>query len=196
MRFAQTAWVGSAIRLRAIEPKDAQYYAKFNEDSIASRNVFRIVPPMSDSDYENEVCNLSRRVRDEEVFALAIERLSTPGMVGAISVKSADARSGSFEHGLAIEPSYQRSGYGSQASVLLLRYMFGERRYHKSSVSIYGHNEPSLAMHRKLGYSIEGRLREHEFFGGRYCDVVLMGMLASEFFDNYSAIVLSAQNDG
>jgi RimJ/RimL family protein N-acetyltransferase len=46
---------------------------------------------------------------------------------------------------------------------------------------VWSFNEPSLAFHRKLGFTEEGRLRDHEFFAGRHHDVVLFGMTAPEF---------------
>jgi RimJ/RimL family protein N-acetyltransferase len=63
--------------------------------------------------------------------------------------------------------------------------MFGERRYHKCEVAIHAYNEASLALHDKLGFQAEGRLRDHEFFAGRYHDVVLMGLTVGEFAERY-----------
>lgn len=45
--------------------------------------------------------------------------------------------------------------------------MFGEQRYHKCEVGIYDFNHASLALHHRLGFTEEGRLRDHEFFAGR-----------------------------
>jgi RimJ/RimL family protein N-acetyltransferase len=63
--------------------------------------------------------------------------------------------------------------------------MFGERRFHKCGVSVYAFNEASIALHTKLGFQIEGRLREHEYFGGRHHDVVMMGMTIHEFTERH-----------
>jgi RimJ/RimL family protein N-acetyltransferase len=74
--------------------------------------------------------------------------------------------------------AHQRRGYASEAVLLLLRFMFGERRYHKCEVHIYAYNLASLALHRSLGFVDEGRLRDPEFFAGGHHDVVVMGMTA------------------
>ncbi|WP_231333359.1 GNAT family N-acetyltransferase [Actinomadura graeca] len=42
-------------------------------------------------------------------------------------------------------------------------------------MGIYAFNEPSIALHRKLGFAEEGRLRDHEFLDGRHQDLVLEG---------------------
>lgn len=69
----------------------------------------------------------------------------------------ADPAAGRFGYGIAIGRPYQRRGYASEAVVILLRYLFGERRYHKCEVGIYAYNEPSVALHRRLGFVEEGR---------------------------------------
>ncbi|MGW4913764.1 GNAT family N-acetyltransferase [Streptomyces sp. NPDC004270] len=75
---------------------------------------------------------------------------------------------------------------GWLAVVMLLRFMFGERRYHKCQARIFAHNEASLALHRRLGFVEEGRLRDHVFFAGRHEDLVVMGLLAVEFAQLHS----------
>lgn len=80
-----------------------------------------------------------------------------------------------------IDPDHRRKGYAAEAVVLVLRFMFAERRYHKCLAAIFAHNEASLALFRRLGFTEEGRLREHVYFAGRHHDLVMMGMLADEF---------------
>lgn len=45
--------------------------------------------------------------------------------------------------------------------------MFAERRCAKCQARILAHNEASLALHRRLGFIEDGRLRDHVFFAGR-----------------------------
>ncbi|MFF3787668.1 GNAT family N-acetyltransferase [Streptomyces sp. NPDC001933] len=82
---------------------------------------------------------------------------------------------------MTIGVDHRRKGYATEAVVVLLRFMFAERRYHKCLAAILAHNEASLALFRRLGFTEEGRLREHVFFAGRHHDLVRMGMLAGEF---------------
>ena len=177
-----SSWTGKLVRLRAIEPNDWEYYERFATCSQSERNVFRICRPRSAAEQQREAERLAERPGDDDRFALAIERISTPGMIGAISTREVDVRAGAFEYGLAVESAHRRHGYGSDAACILLRYMFGERRFNKCTVRIFDFNTASLWMHRRLGFVEEGRLRQQEFFAGRYCDVVVMGLLAAEYF--------------
>jgi RimJ/RimL family protein N-acetyltransferase len=90
-------------------------------------------------------------------------------------------RAGWFEYGITIGTDHRRKGYAAEAVVMLLRFMFAERRYHKCQARIFAHNETSLALQRRLGFNEEGRLRDQAFFAGRHHDVVMMGLLADEF---------------
>ncbi|MGW8375649.1 GNAT family protein [Streptomyces sp. ODS28] len=86
-----------------------------------------------------------------------------------------------FEYGVTIDAEQRRKGYAGGAVALLLRFMFAERRYHKCEARIFAHNEASLELHRRLGFTEEGRLRDHVFLAGRHHDLVMMGILAEEF---------------
>ncbi|WP_263399734.1 GNAT family N-acetyltransferase [Saccharopolyspora pogona] len=118
-------------------------------------------------------------------FRLAIEALVGGEPVGSVSTQDTDPCAGRFSHGVVISDEHQRRGYASDALLLLLRFMFGERRYHKCEARILAYNAASLALHDKLGFVSEGRLRDHEFFAGRHHDLVIMGMTAPEFSERH-----------
>ena len=118
---------------------------------------------------------------DDDRFRLAVEATATGELVGTVGSHRTGPRSGWFEFDVTIGADHRRQGYATEAAVLLLRFMFAERRYHKCLAAIFAHNEASLALFRRLGFTEEGRLREHVFFVGRYHDLVMMGMLADEF---------------
>lgn len=120
------------------------------------------------------------KCRDDR-FRLAVEATVTGELVGTVGSHRTGPRSGWFEFDVTIGADHRRKGYATEAVVLLLRFMFAERRYHKCLAAIFAHNEASLTLFRRLGFTEEGRLREHVFFAGRHHDLVMMGMLANEF---------------
>lgn len=117
----------------------------------------------------------------DDRFRLAVEATATGALVGTVGSHRTGPRSGWFEVDVTIGIDHRRKGYAAEAVVLLMRFMFGERRYHKCLAAILAPNEASLALFRRLGFTEEGRLREHVFFAGRHHDLVMMGMLANEF---------------
>jgi RimJ/RimL family protein N-acetyltransferase len=83
---------------------------------------------------------------------------------------------------VTIAPDHHRKGYAREAIILGLGYMFGERRYQKCQVYVHDFNEASQALVSSIGFTLEGRLRRHDFFGGRYHDNLIFGLLAEEYF--------------
>lgn len=172
-------WTGGRIRLRGIEPDDWTAFMGFTADEEGLGDV--IQPPRSAESFRAWVREQSVAGTDGDCFGLTVEAVDTGEAVGVIGSRMADPRSGWFEYGITLGAEHRRKGYATEAVVTLLRYMFAERRYHRCQVRIFAHNEGSLALHRRLGFVEEGRLRDHVFFAGEYHDLVMMGMLADEF---------------
>lgn len=174
-------WVGDLVRLRAIEPEDWEALRKFDENTGDMRRADKIQLPFSDARQREWAEQAALKKPDGDRFQLAIESLADGVLVGSMTTFDIDYRAGRFMYGIAIGSEHKGRGYGSNAVSLLLNYMFGERRFHKCEANVWAFNEPSLAFHRKIGFTQEGRLRDHEYFAGRHHDVVLFGMTAPEF---------------
>lgn len=181
MASGSSVWRGDTVLLRGFSPDDWEYFLRFEEDSDDARAVFRVVPPRAPETHRKEVEQLAAESNGEDEFALAVASLETGQPVGAISTFAVDHRSGRFKYGLAIERSHRRRGYATDAARILLRYMFDERRFHKCEIDVHEFNGASIALHQGLGFSSEGRLRDHEYFRGRHYDVIVMGITAPEF---------------
>ncbi|GAA2516495.1 GNAT family protein [Streptomyces gobitricini] len=178
-------WTGERVRLRGIEPEDWQWFMEFDAHTHHQRSLDVLHPPRSAERHHAWAAEQSVAAPAGDTFRLAIEALDTGELVGSLSVNEADPRTGRFRYGIGIGADHQRRGYATDAVVLLLRFMFGERRYHKCEAAIHAFNDASLALHRGLGFVEEGRLRDHEFFAGRHHDLVIMGMTAPEFTERH-----------
>jgi RimJ/RimL family protein N-acetyltransferase len=106
-------------------------------------------------------------------------------MIGGINIIDVDRTNGTFAYGVGIHPEHKGHGYAAEAVVLVLRFMFDERRFQKCEVRVYDYNSASLSLHRKLGFVEEGRLRRHLFLAGDYHDEFVFGMTADEFCQRY-----------
>ncbi|MFC4610354.1 GNAT family N-acetyltransferase [Streptomyces maoxianensis] len=177
-------WTGKRVRLRGIEPDDWTAFLRFAVDEERSGDLLH--PPRSAEGYRAWAKEQAAAKSDGDCFQLAIEAVDTGEIVGAVGSHHADPRAGWFEYGVTIGADHRRKGYAAEAVVMLLRFMFAERRFHKCGARIFAHNEASLALQRRLGFIEEGRLRDHVFFAGRHHDLVMMGMLADEFAQLHS----------
>lgn len=178
-------WTGQRVRLRGIEPEDWSGFMQLDGHADHQRSVDMIYPPRSAAGYRSWAAEQAVASATNDCIRLAIETTDGRELVGSLSTHGVDARAGRFGYGIGIGAAHQRRGYATEAVLLLLRFMFGERRYHKCEARIYAYNVASLELHRSLGFVEEGRLRDHEFFAGRHHDVMVMGMTAVEFGERY-----------
>ncbi|MER5793088.1 GNAT family protein [Streptomyces sp. NPDC001980] len=174
-----SSWTGHRVRLRAVEPEDWTAFMRFADAD--GRRESRLDLPRSAESYRAWAKEQAVAECDDDRFRLAVEATATGELVGTVGSHRTGPRSGWFECDVTIGAEHRREGYAAEALVLLMRFMFAERRYHKCLAAIFAHNEASLALFRRLGFTEEGRLRKHVFFAGRHHDLVMMGMLANEF---------------
>lgn len=173
-------WQGQRLRLRGIEPADAEHFIRWNLDSERARHLDFVWPPQSDAAVRAWVAEQSGKLLEHDTFNWVMESL-VGEPVGAISTHDCQPRNGTFSYGLDVAREHQRQGYASEAIRLVLRFYFHELRYQKVTVPVHGDNPASLSLHAKLGFVREGALRRMLFTNGAYCDVVWWGMTREEF---------------
>ena len=173
-------WTGKKVRLRAVEPEDWEGFRALARDTVDVRDAGLVTPPRSDESFRSWTAERAARAPGGEAFRLVIQTLADGAFAGSVTVGETDTRAGRFRTGIEIAREHRGRGCATEATELLLTYMFAELRHHKCEVEVHAFNEASLALYRKLGFTEEGRLRQHEFFAGAHHDVVLLGITADE----------------
>ena len=176
---------GEKVRLRGLRLDDAEAFGAMDRDTEGSRRWGETNLPRSDARARSWIEEQVNKARTDDTTFLVIERIAGDVVVGSMSVGRASARHGRFGYGLGLGHEHRRQGFGSEAITLLLRFYFGELRYSKCDTSIYDFNEPSLHLHERLGFQVEGRIRQAIFTQGRYVDEILVGITADEFFERH-----------
>jgi RimJ/RimL family protein N-acetyltransferase len=180
MDAVQDFWHGKKVRLRAVEPSDAQYFIHWNRDSERAQNLDFVWPPQSEASVREYAEKESRRALENDTFHWMIEN-EKGETVGSINTHHCSPRDGTFEYALDIDPGQRGRGYAGEAILLVLRYYFDELRYQKVNVPVHADNAASIRLHEKLGFQLEGRFRRSFFTQGRYIDVLWYGMTGEEF---------------
>lgn len=72
-------------------------------------------------------------------------------------------------------------GIASECAARLMRYLFEEEGHHRLTADTDPRNEASNAVLRKLGFTMEGHLRQSVKTHIGWCDEYLWGMLASDW---------------
>lgn len=179
-------WIGTRVRLRALEPSDVDAFYTWNQDTGNQRKLAHVWLPSSRAALKQWLEKQSAKRTEGDEFMLVIENLEGE-FVGVISTHHCEPRVGCFQYGIGIMPAHQRRGYAHEAMRLVLRFMFLERRYQKVTAEIFSYNEPSQKMHEAFGFQFEGRIRRTLYTNGEYHDQLFYGMTREEFEERYNA---------
>jgi len=171
---------GKKIRLRAVEESDWELHYNWNLDSDNGRMTDEVWFPTSRTFVKEWAEREAKGGNEGDNFRFQIETLAGE-LVGTINTHTCNPRCGTFNYGLAIHPDYRRNGYASESIGLVLRYYFDERRYQKVNATVYSFNAASIALHERLGFVLEGRIRRLIYSGGTLHDELIYGLTNEEF---------------
>jgi RimJ/RimL family protein N-acetyltransferase len=86
------------------------------------------------------------------------------------------------ELGLLIgDPADWGRGLGGEATRLLVGYGFDSCNLHRIHLTVYEDNPAARRIYERVGFKLEGTLRQHGFREGRWWDIHMMSMLAEEW---------------
>ncbi|MFN8592026.1 MAG: GNAT family protein [Thermomicrobiales bacterium] len=179
-------WQGRSIRLRAIEPSDWPVYFAWNRDDDQARGVDCLHFPQSAEAVRQWAQQEADRGGDGDAFRFVIED-AYGEVVGNLNTHGCDPRVGAFSYGITIKQEHRRRGYAAEAIALVLRFYFQELRYQKVTVRVFSFNDASRALHERLGFVLEGRIRRTVFTAGQFHDEVIYGLTAEEFASHVSS---------
>jgi UDP-4-amino-4,6-dideoxy-N-acetyl-beta-L-altrosamine N-acetyltransferase len=93
---------------------------------------------------------------------------------------SVEAASKNAEWGFYIAPDAP-PGTGQRLGKTALSYAFNVLALHKVCGHVLHFNQRSIRFHEKLGFQLEGQLRDEHYDGSTYHDVVLFGLLRTDY---------------
>jgi RimJ/RimL family protein N-acetyltransferase len=179
--YSRYFWQGDKVRLRPVSAEDAEamFIGRLDSPSRADLQL-GIELPTSPEALRSSLGKWLDCKESDGVILFAVETLGGE-YAGGISLHSMDYKNGVFSFGVVIEAPHRGKGYATDAAAILLRYGFQERRFQKCNSATVHTNSASIALHRSLGFTEEGRVRRRWFYDGQYHDDVLFGMTAEEF---------------
>lgn len=77
--------------------------------------------------------------------------------------------------------AFRGKGYGTDALRIILRYGFCELNLHRIGLDVISYNKRAIRAYEKVGFQVEGVLREAVLRDGEKYDRVLMSILRSEY---------------
>ncbi|WP_018683221.1 GNAT family N-acetyltransferase [Actinokineospora enzanensis] len=173
---------GERVRLRAIEPEDADALWRWHNDPEAMRWL--------ETSYPESLAQIRKRMQDMapnsyERTRFAVETVADNRFIGIVCLRDARPETGRAEIDIYFGES-RNEGYGSEALRLLCKFGFDDMRLHAIQLWVAADNEIARHVYRKIGFVEEGRSREAFRRDGKLYDMVLMSMLAREYYERYA----------
>ncbi len=114
-------------------------------------------------------------------FQFAVTLKTTEQLIGncGVRMKSADAHEGDI--GYELDPQHWGQGYATEAARKIVQFGFTRFRLHRIWSWCVADNVASARVLEKVGMRQEGRLRENEYFKGRWWDTLVYAILDYEW---------------
>lgn len=110
-------------------------------------------------------------------------------IIGTVSARELSRFHGRVEIGYMLSGPYHRKGLGTRAvSIVLERFFDAWPFLHRVWLTTSAENVASQGLARKLGFSLEGVMREHFLINGKRKDQQIWGLLRSEWEGRRAAL--------
>lgn len=161
--------VGRRLRLRRANTRDLDYIMALQ---YSPENLQFIVP--FDADYHREIIT-SNGSRKSDII---IEENDTGFAAGYFMLRKLDTPCAEFTHVII---GRKGLGYGREALRLLLKWAFEIKKFHRVWIDSKEYNDIALHLYESSGFVREGLLREYLLTDGVWENLVVFGMLQSDY---------------
>ena len=123
-------------------------------------------------------------IRKEFVIWISNSEREVPvGIIGLFDIDYTNRKAG-FYITLG-EKDYQGKGIAKKATILFLREMFQTYQFHKIYLYTDVGNEPARKLYEKVGFTLEGILRDELFYKNHYVSRCYYGIFREEFVEKW-----------
>ena len=101
--------------------------------------------------------------------------------VGVFRVDRFDPTNRNAYVGADVVSALRKQGFATEMFQYVLTYLFDQCGLHRVALATMETNLAALKLYHRLGFIEEGRERQAIFRGGRFQDLIIMGLLADEW---------------
>jgi len=114
-------------------------------------------------------------------FQLAVTLKSNNLLIGNCGIRMDKVDVVEADTGYELDPKYWNHGYATEAVHAMVDFGFSRFGVHRVWAHCVADNVGSAHVLEKLGMTLEGRLREKEFYKGKWWDSLMYGILVNEW---------------
>jgi diamine N-acetyltransferase len=168
---------GKNIRLRALEPQDADLlYNWENDESIWLLS--NTITPFSKFVIEQYVMNSHNDIFTAKQLRLMIDKKGeNEETVGSIDIFDFDPVNRRAGIGILIRKPDRRKGYAKEAISILIKYCFSILNLHQLYCNISAENPVSLKLFQQAGFSVIGLKKEWIFSNDNWIDEYILQLI-------------------
>jgi RimJ/RimL family protein N-acetyltransferase len=171
-------WKDELIRLRPLEQGDLDRTHEWLHRDDISRAI-GVRTPFTKEQQLHWFEGLAA-APNKAVFAIC--QVESGDHIGNVSLDTIDQRHKTARLSIFLaEPGHRGQGLGARALNLLCHYAFETLDLRRLYCKTAAGEDKVLGFYERLGFRIEGTMREHEFIDGAYRDKVMLGLLRSEW---------------
>lgn len=135
--------------------------------------------PLNGEDIKKYIDSYSKS-KDGMILGIFLKKTSKH--IGNITLHQIDWKNRNAEIGVLIgDKKSWGKGYATEAIRLVTEHAFNRLNIRKLYTGMVKGNEASKRAFEKVGFQVEGILREHFYLNGKYLDCYRMGLLRSEY---------------
>ena len=170
---------GKLIRLRGYERSDIDALMRWMTDDEVIAQLGPTQLPQTRAFQERQIEDMIRPDSPQKVFV--IETLKGEA-IGEVGLRNFDWVSRSAELIITIgEKRYWGKGCGTEAVSMMLAIAFDRLNLHRVHLTALASNARAIRCYEKCGFERQGLFRESSYVGGRFVDVVPMGILRADY---------------
>ncbi len=173
---------GKKVKLRPMEESDIAIVSKLRNSEMVLNNLCNFLPINDSLLAQEEYFRTKLKVSNSIVPYFVITTLDDE-TIGTIHLKHTDYRCSNTMIGLFVREDFIGEGYGTDAVIEILKFIFNEMNLMRVYLEVFAFNERAIKSYIKAGFKVEGTLRDHLFRDGKYHDVIQMSILRDEFVE-------------
>jgi RimJ/RimL family protein N-acetyltransferase len=171
---------GEKVRLTAFAEDDLEVLERWHEDDEFLR-LYDSNPAVP-----RPKASLKKWIEEAEeasdTFLFAIRSLGGDALLGVATIEDIEwsNQQGWLSIGLGDRSTWGK-GYGTDTALLLVAFAFRELNLHRLSLTVFDYNARAKALYEGIGFRREGAFREFGNRDGKRYDLVLYGLLRTEW---------------
>jgi diamine N-acetyltransferase len=163
---------GAKVILRPFKEEDFPYI----EECLKDSEVIKLTGSTAEFDKETIINWYSTRNEQTDRLDLAIVDKSVDHLVGEVVVNLYDELKQSMNFRILIGPRGRNRGLGTEATLLMIDYVFQHTNLNQITLSVYEFNPRAKTVYEKIGFVFDSIDKNDLEFEGEWIDSINMKM--------------------